>query len=137
MTHILAIDQQGTASSRATLSDTRLKVVAAAQEEFPQIYPRPGLVEHYPSDLWVTVAATARAAIEKSGSDLGQIAAIGITNQRETTLIWDSATGHPFHNAIVRQVRRTADTCDALKAAGHEPMITERTVLLLVPYLRV
>ncbi len=133
MTHILAIDQ-GTTSSRAILFDAGLRVVATAQEEFPQIYPAPGWVEHDPSELWSTVAGTARAVIEKAGIDTASIAAIGITNQRETTLIWDRATGQPIHNAIVWQDRRTADTCNALKAAGHEPMITARTGLLLDPY---
>jgi glycerol kinase len=133
MTHILAIDQ-GTTSSRAILFDAALKPVASAQEEFPQHYPHPGWVEHDPADLWSTVAATARAAIEKAGINATQIAAIGITNQRETTLIWDRTTGHPIHPAIVWQDRRTADTCAAMKAAGHEQMITARTGLLLDPY---
>jgi glycerol kinase len=137
MTHILAIDQ-GTTSSRAILfaaSPTgTLTPVAQAQAEFPQHFPQPGWVEHDPADLWSTVASTARAAIEKAGTGAETIAAIGITNQRETTLIWDRATGHPIHNAIVWQDRRTADTCAALKAAGHEPMITARTGLLLDPY---
>ncbi len=131
--HILAIDQ-GTTSSRSILFDAALRVVAAAQEEFPQHYPNPGWVEHDPADLWSTVAGTARAAIEKAGITATSIAAIGITNQRETTLIWDRATGQPIANAIVWQDRRTADTCDALKAAGHEAMITARTGLLLDPY---
>ncbi|MBT9246981.1 glycerol kinase GlpK [Gemmobacter fulvus] len=133
MTHILAIDQ-GTTSSRAILFDGSLRVVASAQEEFAQHYPAPGWVEHDPSDLWSTVAGTARAAIEKAGIGADDIAAIGITNQRETTLIWDRDTGQPIHNAIVWQDRRTADTCDALRDAGHEPMITARTGLLLDPY---
>jgi glycerol kinase len=133
MTHILAIDQ-GTTSSRAILFDAALRPVASSQKEFPQSYPRPGWVEHDPSDLWSTVASTARAAIEKAGIAATSIAAIGITNQRETTLIWDRATGQPIHPAIVWQDRRTADTCAALKAAGHEPMITARTGLLLDPY---
>ncbi|MDR7127053.1 glycerol kinase GlpK [Pseudotabrizicola sp. 4114] len=133
MTHILAIDQ-GTTSSRAILFDEGLRVVASAQEEFAQHYPRPGWVEHDPSDLWSTVAATARAVMEKAGIRADSIAAIGITNQRETTLIWDRATGQPIHPAIVWQDRRTAGICDALKAAGHEPMITARTGLLLDPY---
>jgi len=133
MTHILAIDQ-GTTSSRAILFDETLTVVAKAQEEFPQIYPAPGWVEHDPSDLWATVAGTARAAIEKAGIDARSIAAIGITNQRETTLIWDRETGQPIHNAIVWQDRRTAPTCQALTEAGHAPMITARTGLLLDPY---
>ncbi len=133
MTHILAIDQ-GTTSSRAILFDAGLRVVATAQEEFRQIYPAPGWVEHDPSDLWATVAGTARAAIEKAGVDARTIAAIGLTNQRETTLIWDRETGQPIHNAIVWQDRRTAPTCEALAAAGHAAMITARTGLLLDPY---
>ncbi len=133
MTHILAIDQ-GTTSTRAILFDAALRPVASSQKEFPQFYPRPGWVEHDPSDLWSSVAATARAAIEKAGIAATSIAAIGITNQRETTLIWDRATGQPIHPAIVWQDRRTADTCADLKAAGHEPMITARTGLLLDPY---
>ena len=133
MTHILAIDQ-GTTSSRAILFDAGLKVVSSAQQEFPQHYPQPGWVEHDPADLWATVAATTRAAIEQSGLPARDIAAIGITNQRETTLLWDRATGQPLHNAIVWQDRRTADTCTALKDAGHEAMITARTGLLLDPY---
>ena len=133
MTHILAIDQ-GTTSSRAILFDGKLRVVATAQEEFPQHYPASGWVEHDPSDLWSTVAGTARAVIEKAGISATDIAAIGITNQRETTLIWDRKTGEPIHNAIVWQDRRTADICATLKAAGHEPMVTARTGLLLDPY---
>lgn len=133
MTHILAIDQ-GTTSSRAIVFDAGLKVRAVAQEEFPQHYPAPGWVEHDPTDLWSTVAGTARAAIERAGLAPADIAAIGITNQRETTLIWDRKTGTPIHNAIVWQDRRTADPCAALRDAGHEPMITARTGLLLDPY---
>jgi glycerol kinase len=133
MTHILAIDQ-GTTSSRAILFDAGLRVVAVAQEEFPQHYPQPGWVEHDPSDLWSTVAGTARAVLEKAGVDARDVAAIGITNQRETTLVWDRATGQPIHNAIVWQDRRTTDACAALKAAGHEPDITAKTGLLLDPY---
>jgi glycerol kinase len=131
--HILAIDQ-GTTSSRAILFDAALRPIASAQEEFPQSYPRPGWVEHDPADLWSTVAATARAAIEKAGVKATDIAAIGITNQRETTLIWDRKTGQPIHPAIVWQDRRTADICAALKAAGHEASITAKTGLLLDPY---
>lgn len=133
MTHVLAIDQ-GTTSSRAILFDAGLRPVAVAQEEFAQHYPRPGWVEHDPSDLWSTVAGTARAAIEKAGLTAADIAAIGITNQRETVVIWDRATGQPIHNAIVWQDRRTADTCAALRDAGHEAMVTARTGLLLDPY---
>ncbi len=133
MPHILAIDQ-GTTSSRSIIFDAGLRVIASAQEEFPQHYPASGWVEHDPSDLWATVAGTARAAIEKSGIDAADIAAIGITNQRETTILWDRATGQPLHNAVVWQDRRTAGICTALKDAGHEGMITARTGLLLDPY---
>ena len=137
MTHILAIDQ-GTTSSRAILFAVSaaggLTPVAQSQAEFAQHFPNPGWVEHDPADLWSTVASTARAAIEKAGIGGSGIAAIGITNQRETTILWDRATGQPLHRAIVWQDRRTADTCAALREAGHEPMITDRTGLLLDPY---
>ncbi|MBT8454803.1 MAG: glycerol kinase GlpK [Alphaproteobacteria bacterium] len=133
MTYVMAIDQ-GTTSSRAILFDQALNIAASAQEEFPQYFPSSGWVEHDPSDLWSTVAATCRAVIEKAGIDAGEIAAIGITNQRETTLIWEKATGKPVHNAIVWQDRRTAPHCAELREAGHEPMVTERTGLLLDPY---
>ena len=133
MPHILAIDQ-GTTSSRAIIFDGQLNVVATAQEEFPQHFPASGWVEHDPTDLWATTAGTARAAIEKAGLTARDIAAIGITNQRETTLIWDRKTGKPIHNAIVWQDRRTADICKTLRDAGHESMITARTGLLLDPY---
>ena len=133
MTHILAIDQ-GTTSSRAIIFDANLRVIASAQEEFIQHYPQSGWVEHDPADLWSTVAGTARAAIERARLTPAQIGAIGITNQRETTLLWDRATGQPLHRAIVWQDRRTADTCTALTAAGHAAMITARTGLLLDPY---
>ena len=133
MHSILAIDQ-GTTSSRAILFDQNMGITAAAQQEFPQIFPRSGWVEHDPDDIWASAAATARAAIEKAGAGAAGIAAIGITNQRETTLIWDRATGRPIHNAIVWQDRRTADQCNTLRAAGYEAMIREKTGLLLDPY---
>ena len=133
MTHILALDQ-GTTSSRGIVFGPDMRIVAVAQEEFAQHYPASGWVEHDPSDLWSTTAATARAAIERAGLRAQDIAAIGITNQRETTLIWDRKTGKPIHNAIVWQDRRTADFCATLREAGHEPMITERTGLLADPY---
>lgn len=133
MRHILAIDQ-GTTSSRAIIFDSAMKVVATAQEEFPQHFPHSGWVEHDPSDLWATTAGTARAAIEKAGLGAHDIAAIGITNQRETTIVWDRATGQPIHNAIVWQDRRTADYCRALREAGHDKIITTRTGLLADPY---
>lgn len=131
MTHILAIDQ-GTTSTRAIVFDASMTAVASAQEEFPQHFPASGWVEHCPSDLWSTVAATCRAAIERS--DGAKIAAIGITNQRETTMVWDRRTGKPIHNAIVWQDRRTSAMCKALKDDGFEEVVTDRTGLLLDPY---
>jgi len=133
MPHILAIDQ-GTTSSRAIVFDATLKVVAVAQQEFAQHFPASGWVEHDPEDLWSSVEGTARAAMAKAGVAARDLAGIGITNQRETAIIWDRATGAPIHRAIVWQDRRTADVCQALGAAGHEAMITARTGLLLDPY---
>jgi glycerol kinase len=133
MTHILAIDQ-GTTSSRAIVFDAGLRVKASAQEEFAQHYPASGWVEHDPSDLWSTVAGTARAAVERAGIGATEIASVGITNQRETALVWDRTTGEPIHRAIVWQDRRTAETCARLKADGLEPMVTAKTGLLLDPY---
>ncbi|MDW4550188.1 glycerol kinase GlpK [Defluviimonas sp. D31] len=133
MSYILAIDQ-GTTSSRAILFDQALAVAAIAQEEFAQHYPASGWVEHAPEDLWKTVIVTARAALAKAGIDAAEVAAIGITNQRETTLVWDRKTGAPIHRAIVWQDRRTAAICQRLKADGHEAMVTRRTGLLLDPY---
>ncbi|APZ52127.1 glycerol kinase GlpK [Salipiger abyssi] len=133
MSHILAIDQ-GTTSSRAILFDEALKIVAVSQEEFTQHYPESGWVEHECSDLWTTTAATCRGVMEKAGVRATDIAGIGITNQRETTLVWDRKTGKPIHNAIVWQDRRTSAFCHELKDAGHEPTVTEKTGLLLDPY---
>lgn len=133
MTHILAIDQ-GTTSSRAIIFDASLVPVASAQQEFRQIFPRSGWVEHDPDDIWGTVAATSRAAIEKSGLGAGAVSAIGITNQRETTLVWDRTTGKAIGKAIVWQDRRTAAYCSELKAQGHEEDIIAQTGLLLDPY---
>lgn len=131
MPQILAIDQ-GTTSTRAILFSQALSPVTSAQEEFAQHFPASGWVEHDPEDLWRTTLSTARAVLGRT--DPAQVAAIGITNQRETTLIWDRETGKPIHNAIVWQDRRTADICTGLREAGHEPMITARTGLLLDPY---
>ena len=131
--HLLAIDQ-GTTSSRAIVFDAQLNPVATAQQEFRQIYPAPGLVEHDPEEIWSGVLSTARQAMAKAGLGARDIAGIGITNQRETTVVWDRATGKPLYNAIVWQDRRTADVCDALKAQGHEAAISARTGLLLDPY---
>ncbi|MGR3469332.1 MAG: glycerol kinase GlpK [Shimia sp.] len=133
MTHILAIDQ-GTTSSRAIVFDTDLTVRAVAQEEFPQHFPASGWVEHDPADLWATVVATTRAALERADLRAGDIAGIGITNQRETTLVWERETGKPIHNAIVWQDRRTEPFCRTLREEGFEAEITERTGLLADPY---
>ena len=133
MTHILAIDQ-GTTSSRAILFDERMVPVASAQQEFPQAFPRSGWVEHDVGDIWASVLSTVREAITKAGIKASDIAAIGITNQRETTIVWDAETGQPIHNAIVWQDRRTAERCAALEAAGHGDMIRDKTGLLLDPY---
>ncbi|MEM6440345.1 MAG: glycerol kinase GlpK [Pseudomonadota bacterium] len=133
MTHILALDQ-GTTSSRAILFDAALAPVASAQEEFDQHFPSSGWVEHEAADLWATTAATARAAIEKAGLKARDIAAIGIANQRETTLIWDRKTGKPIHRAIVWQDRRTAEITARLKAERAEEEVSAKTGLLLDPY---
>lgn len=133
MEYILAIDQ-GTTSSRAILFDAGMNITGSAQEEFPQYFPQSGWVEHDPSDLWSTTAATCRAAMEKAGVDAKSIVAIGITNQRETTLVWDRKSGEPIHNAIVWQDRRTSAICASLREAGHEKIVTEQTGLLLDPY---
>lgn len=133
MTAIMAIDQ-GTTSSRAILFDADMGVQAIAQEEFPQHFPNSGWVEHDPADLWDTTLRSARAVIDKAGVSAASIAAIGITNQRETTVVWDKASGEPIHRAIVWQDRRTAAFCAELKDAGHEAEVTRRTGLLLDPY---
>ena len=132
-TYILAMDQ-GTTSSRAIIFDTSYSIVEQAQQEFTQHFPDSGWVEHSAADIWYTSLETARAAIAQADISPDQIAGIGITNQRETTLIWDRATGEPVYNAIVWQDRRTADYCNSLKDQGQEPMITSKTGLLLDPY---
>src|SRR5512146_2546407 len=116
MNFILALDQ-GTTSSRAIVFDRTGTIRAVAQREFTQIYPRPGWVEHDPNEIWATQSAVALEAVARAGVRGGDLAAVGITNQRETTILWDRATGEPLYNAIVWQDRRTADACDALKAA--------------------
>ena len=133
MTYILAIDQ-GTTSSRGIIFDAAMRVTATAQEEFTQHFPKSGWVEHDVSDIWSSTASTCRGAIEKAGITVSDIAAIGMTNQRETTLVWNRETGQPIHNAIVWQDRRTSDMCAALKAEGFEAEVTEKTGLLLDPY---
>ena len=131
--YILAIDQ-GTTSSRAILFDADLRVAAQAQEEFPQHFPQSGWVEHEAADLWSSTAGTCRAALEKAGAGPEDVVAIGITNQRETTVVWDRKTGQPIHRAIVWQDRRTADLCRRLRDEGQEARVTEITGLLLDPY---
>jgi glycerol kinase len=133
MTYVLAIDQ-GTTSSRAIVFRRDCSVAAVAQQEFPQHFPQSGWVEHDPDDIWRTVLATGRDAIARAGLAPRDIAAIGIANQRETTLVWDRATGKPIHNAIVWQDRRTAPMCRRLKDLGAEAQVAARTGLLLDPY---
>jgi glycerol kinase len=130
---LLAIDQ-GTTSTRSILFDAALTPVAVAQREFTQFYPVPGQVEHDPEEIWATTIATAREAMAKANIAAKDVAGIGITNQRETTLLWDRATGKPIHNAIVWQDRRTADACAALRRAGHEALVGNKTGLVLDPY---
>ena len=130
---VLAIDQ-GTTSSRAIIFDADLQPVASAAQEFRQYYPASGHVEHDLEEIWSSVLTTCSAAMAKAKLGAGDIAAIGITNQRETTAIWERATGKPIHKAIVWQDRRTAARCAALKQAGHEKLFTKRTGLLLDPY---
>jgi len=131
--YILALDQ-GTTSSRAILFDRRGAVRAAAQRELRQIYPRPGWVEHDPEEIWQSQLAVAREAIASAGVAPAAVAAIGITNQRETTLLWERQTGRPVHNAIVWQCRRSAPLCDALKTQGLEPLVRARTGLVIDAY---
>ncbi len=131
--YILALDQ-GTTSSRAILFDAAGKPVAVAQQEFAQHFPKPGWVEHDPRDIWQTQRDTARAVLEKHGVSAADVAAIGITNQRETTMIWERATGEPIYNAIVWQCRRTAPLCDAIRADGFDAVIREKTGLVTDAY---
>ena len=133
MTYILAI-AQGTTSSRAIIFDAQMRIKATAQEEFTQHFPQSGWVEHDVSDIWSSVAATCRGALEKAGITASDVAAIGITNQRETTIVWDKNTGEPVHNAIVWQDRRTAPFCEELRREGFEATITRKTGLLADPY---
>ncbi len=133
MTHILAIDQ-GTTSSRAILFDAGMKIVGMAQEEFPQHYPDSGWVEHDPEDLWQSTLRVCRAVLDKTGVPATGIAGIGITNQRETTLVWERETGRPIHNAIVWQDRRTAAFCRDWRERGEEESVTAKTGLIIDPY---
>jgi len=130
---VLAVDQ-GTTSSRAMVFDGTYRVQGVAQQEFSQIFPRSGWVEHDPEEIWKSVLATMRGALAAAKLSAADIAAIGITNQRETTLIWDKKTGRAIHNAIVWQDRRTADFCEQLRRDGVEEKVTAKTGLLLDPY---
>ncbi len=133
MRYLLALDQ-GTTSSRAIVFDEDAKIVASAQRELTQHFPKPGWVEHDPREIWETQTSVLREAVRVADIQARDIAAIGITNQRETTVLWDRASGEPLAPAIVWQDRRTADRCEALKAAGHEAIYRDRTGLVLDPY---
>ena len=133
MTHILAIDQ-GTTSSRAIVFDGAMKIASVAQQEFTQHFPKSGWVEHDVEEIWASVVATCREAIEKAGIAPSDIAGIGITNQRETVVVWDAKTGAPVHRAVVWQDRRTADFCVELREEGLEEHVISTTGLLLDPY---
>jgi len=131
--YILAIDQ-GTTSSRAIVFDAAMQMVAVSQREITQHFPQPRWVEHDAQEIWQSVLDVSRAALEMAKLEASQIAAIGITNQRETTVVWDRASGEPLHRAIVWQDRRTAEICESLKADGYEKLFTAKTGLLLDPY---
>ena len=133
MSHIVAIDQ-GTTSSRAIVFDAEMRAIATAQQEFQQFYPASGQVEHDPEEIWDSVVDTLRAAVDKAGLTAGDIAGIGITNQRETTLVWERETGKCLGRAIVWQDRRTAPLCAKLREEGHEELVSLTTGLLLDPY---
>ena len=133
MTYLLALDQ-GTSSSRSIVFDAQGRIAAMAQREFRQIYPQPGWVEHDPKEIWATQLATAQEALAKAGIAAADVASIGITNQRETTLVWNRATGEPIYNAIVWQDRRAEPTCAALRARGLEATFRDKTGLILDAY---
>jgi glycerol kinase len=133
MSYVLALDQ-GTTSSRAIVFDDQAHAVGTAQAEFPQLYPRPGWVEHDPEEIWRTQLECARSALERAAVKAADLAAIGITNQRETVVVWERATGKPIHNAIVWQDRRTSEQCKRLKESGHEALVRARTGLVIDPY---
>src|SRR6201996_3229821 len=133
MSFVLPTDQ-GTTSPRAIVFGSDISIAASAQAEFPQYFPASGWVEHEPEDIWTSTMATCREALNKAGVGPKDIAAIGITNQRETTVVWDRATGNAVHRAIVWQDRRTADICARLKTEVHEPVISAKTGLIIDPY---
>ena len=132
-TYLLALDQ-GTSSSRSIVFDTQGRIVASAQQELPQIYPRPGWVEHDPREIWRTQLSTAREALAKAGLKASDIRSVGITNQRETTIVWNRATGVPIHHGIVWQDRRAEPTCQQLREAGHSDTILQKTGLRIDAY---
>ncbi len=131
--HILAIDQ-GTTSTRAIVFNDQLEIIGIGQQELRQFFPQSGWVEHDPEEIWSSTLFTCRMALEKARLKAADITAIGITNQRETTIIWERESGKPIHNAIVWQDRRTSDYCAELRAAGNDPLITAKTGLLLDAY---
>ena len=133
MSVVLALDQ-GTSSSRAVIVDSESRILAVAQRELPQIYPQPGWVEQDPEAIWSSQAAAIRAVMEQAQLKAGDIAAVGITNQRETTVVWDRANGQPIFNALVWQDRRSAPLCDLLKSQGHEPLVQKKTGLIFDAY---
>ncbi|MFO8100288.1 MAG: FGGY family carbohydrate kinase, partial [Salinibacter sp.] len=133
MKYVLSLDQ-GTTSSRAIIFDENGEIQTIAQNEFQQFYPKPGWVEHDPKEIWSTQAGVAAEAVSKVGARPSDIAAIGITNQRETTIVWDRETGEPVHNAIVWQDRRTAEFCDHLKDEGLVDLFQEKTGLVIDSY---
>ena len=131
--NILAIDQ-GTTSSRAIVFDGEQRIAGVGKMEFTQHFPQDGWVEHIPEEIWATCLWSAKTALKKANLKAAEIAAIGITNQRETTIVWDRATGKAIYNAIVWQDRRTHRRCEKLRKAGHEKLVSEKTGLLLDPY---
>ncbi len=133
MSFVIALDQ-GTTSSRAILFDHSGDIRGVAQREFEQIFPQAGWVEHDANEIWESQLAVARQVLSESGTSAAEIAALGITNQRETTLLWDRVTGQPIHNAIVWQDRRTAAYCDSLREAGHTEMVQQKTGLIIDAY---
>ena len=132
-TYVLSIDQ-GTTSSRGVIFDKNYEIVSIGQNEFTQFFPDSGWVEHDPEEIWMSTLESCRSALKESKIDPSQIRAVGITNQRETTVVWDKVTGKPIYNAIVWQDRRTSDQCQNLKDLGHESLVNEKTGLLLDPY---
>ena len=131
--YILSIDQ-GTTSSRGVIFDENYEIISIGQKEFTQFFPDSGWVEHDPEEIWSSTLESCKSAIKESKTDINQIKAIGITNQRETTVVWDKVTGRPIYNAIVWQDRRTSDQCQSLRDLGHESLVNQKTGLLLDPY---